>query len=91
MKNISAALDQANDTYAKIIQMGDSDAEQEEDMSDFLNIYDLKKIAKQKTYNKGPQNPSHINLILTNCYRSFQNIYAIETRLSISVKLPHVF
>ena len=71
--------------------MGDFNAEQEKDTSDFLNIYDLKKFAKQKTYNKSLQNHSCINLILTNYYRSFQNIYVIETRLAISMKLLHVF
>ena len=91
MKNISVVLDQLNATYAKIIQRGDFNVEQEEDMSQFLDIYELKKFFKQKTCNKSPENLPCIYLTLTNYYRSFQNTDMIQTRLSISIKLLCMF
>ena len=57
--------------------MGGFNVEQEEDLSDFPNIYEKKK--KQKTYNKGPENSSCVNLVLRNYYRSFQNTDVIKT------------
>ena len=37
------------------------------------------KKTKQKTYNKGPENSSCVNLVLRNYYRSFQNTDVIKT------------
>ena len=51
-------------------------------MLDFLNIYNLKNLVKQKTCYKNPENPSCIDLILTNSHRSFQNTNVFETGLS---------
>ena len=46
---------------------------EEENMLDFLNIYNLKNLLKQKTCNKNLDNLSCIDLILTNCHRGFRN------------------
>ena len=50
-------------------------------MSEFLNMYSLKNLVSQKTCFKNPENPSCIDLILTNCSRSFQNTGVFETGL----------
>ena len=51
-------------------------------MLDFLNIYNLTNLVKQKTCYKNPENPSCLDLILTNNHRSFQNTNVFETGLS---------
>ena len=44
----------------------------ETNVADFLNIYNLENLVKQKTCFKNPENPPCIDLILTNCPSSFQ-------------------
>ena len=56
-------------------------------MSEFLNMYSLKNLVAQKTCFKTPENSSCIDLILTNCSRSFQNTSVFETGLSDFHKL----
>ena len=56
-------------------------------MLDFKNIYILKNLVKQKTCYKNPDNPSCIDLILTNCHRSFQNTNAFDTGVSDFYKM----
>ena len=56
------------------ILTSDFNAEPEkENMLDFLNIYNLKNLLKQKTWYKNLDNLSCIDLILTNCHRGFRN------------------
>ena len=47
----------------------------------------LNNLVNQKTCFKNQENPSYINLILTNCSRSFQNNGAFQTGLSHFHKL----
>ena len=62
--------------------MGDFNAEPADTVvSDFCEIYDLKNIIREKTYFKNPNNPSCIDLIITNRPKSFQNSMFIETGL----------
>ena len=83
MKNISTGLDQFSATYDNLILLGDFNVDPEEvNMSDFLNIYNLKNLVKLKTCFKNPENPSSIDLILTNSHKSFQNTNVFETGLS---------
>ena len=51
-------------------------------MSEFCENYNLKNLVKEPTCFKNPLNPSCIDLILTNRFRSFRNTIAIETGLS---------
>ena len=51
-------------------------------MSEFCAIYNLKNLVKEPTCFKNPNNPSCIDLMLTNRYRSFMNTTVIETGLS---------
>ena len=51
-------------------------------MKNFCNSYSLKSLIKQPTCYKNPENPSCIDLILTNKPRSFQSTCVIETGLS---------
>ena len=58
----------------KTILLGDFNVEaKEKNISDFMSTYNLKSLVKQKTCFKNPDNPSCIDLILTNSPRSFQD------------------
>ena len=56
-------------------------------MKNFCSSYNLKSVINKPTCFKNPDKPSCIDLILTNCSRSFQNSCAIETGLSDFHKL----
>ena len=63
--------------------MGDFNSEPNEPaISDFCEIYNTKNIIKEKTCFKNPENPTCIDLILTNRPRSFQDSTVVETGLS---------
>ena len=52
-----------------------------------MSVHNLKTLIKQKTCFKNPENPTCIDLILTNSPRSFQNSSVFETGLSDFHKL----
>ena len=63
--------------------VGDFNAEDSEPcISEFLHQYDSKNLVKDKTCFKNSNNPSCIDLFLTNKPKSFQNTTAISTGLS---------
>ena len=65
---IGKTLDKLSASYDNIILLGDFNVEPEEArMTEFLNMYSLKNLVSQKTCFKTPENPSCIDLILTNC------------------------
>ena len=83
LSNLSTALDKLCTDYENIILLGDFNVEvQGKNMSEFMNLYSLRNLVKQKTCFKNPENPSCIDLILTKSPRSFQNSNAFETGLS---------
>ena len=51
-------------------------------VDNFCQICNLKHSSKVPTCHKNPDNPSTIDLMLTNMHRSFQNSSAIERGLS---------
>ena len=51
-------------------------------MGNFLGTYGLKSLVKENTCFKSIENPSCIDLILTNSYNSFQNTVVLSTGLS---------
>ena len=68
--------------------MEDSNADvSDPSMTSFCTLFKLKRIAKEPTCYKNPENPSCIDLFLTNCPRSFQNTCLYETGLSDFHKL----
>ena len=56
-------------------------------MSEFMSVYSLRNLVKQKTCFKNPENLPCIDLILTNFPRSFQNSNVFETGFSDFHKL----
>ena len=96
MQNISTGLDQFSATYNNLILLGDFNVEPEKvNMLDFLNVYNLKNLVKQKTFYKNPENPSCIDLNLPNSHRSFENTNTFKTELfdfhkmTVSVLKPY--
>lgn len=80
---IGRALDIYTSKYDKIILAGDFNAEEKEKIfKNFLELYNLKSLVKDKTCFKSLQNPSCVDLFLTNCNRSFQYTKAISTGCS---------
>ena len=69
------SIDNLVDKYEKIIILGDLNSEIQEDKTrEFSELYCLKNLVKDPIcYKKTPQNPSCIDLILTNRPKSFQH------------------
>ena len=53
--------------------------ENETILSEFLHVYNAKNIVKNKTCFKSIENPSHLDLIITDKPGSFQHANVIET------------
>ena len=80
---IARALDAYNDIYDKFLLVGDFNAaENEAVISEFLDLYNLTNLVKGKTCFKSRNNPSCIDLFLTNCNKSFQNTNVISAGMS---------
>ena len=80
---ISRSLDIHSTKYENIVLLGDFNAcVDDEALQTFCKSYSLNSLIKQLTCFKNPENPSCIDLILTNKPRSFQTESVIETRLS---------
>ena len=74
--------------YDNFLFLGDFNSELSETvMIDFCDTYNLKNMIKEPTCFKNLQNPSSIDVILTNRSRSFQHSKVIETGLSDHHKL----
>ena len=66
-----------------IILVGDFNSEiNDECMYDFCESFNLSSLIRESTCYKNPENPSCIDLFLTNSPNSFQNSGVVETGLS---------
>ena len=82
-ESINKSLDLYAGTYEKVFLAGDFNAEvTEKCLSEFLIQNNLKNIVNENTCFKNPENPSCIDLFLTNFSRNFQNTEAMTTGLS---------
>ena len=87
LKELGKNLD-FNSKYYNFILLGDLNAEPtNETASDFCQVYDCSDFIKKYTCFKNPQNPSCIDLIITNKPRNFKGSMTIETGLSDFHKL----
>ena len=76
-------LDQYLPKYDNYLLVGDFNSEVNEGiMMEFCNTYNLSNLIKEPTCFKNIDNPSSIDLMLTNRVRQFQNSHTIETGLS---------
>ena len=75
-------------SYDNLFLMGDFNVQPEEDiMKDFCSSYNLKHLITVPTCFKNVDNPSTVDLMLTNKYRSFTKSSVLETGLSDFHKL----
>ena len=83
LANVGKVLDKLIGEYENILMIGDFNSTQEEPcMRDFCDTYNLINLIKEPTCFKSTENPSSIDVMLTNKKHSFQNSKAIETGLS---------
>ena len=76
-------LDLYSTTYEKNSILGDFNIGREEQhMKAFCDNYNITSLIKQPTFYKNPNNPTCIDLILSNTPRSFQSTCVIETALA---------
>ena len=81
--NVSNSLDLYRQNYNNFLLIGDFNSEDTEPiLSQLLHAHEAKNIVKDKTCFKNPDNPSCIDLFITNSPKSFQNTTAISTGLS---------
>ena len=88
LKIIGNHLDSHMEKYDNLILIGDYNSEMEEEtIKDFCEIYNLKNLIKKPTCFKSVENPTSIDLILTNKSNRFENSMAIEKGLSDHQKM----
>ena len=88
MHHLNKDLDVYLKNYDNLLILGDLNSELEETcLNDFCNVSNLKSLNKKPTCFKNPENPSCIDLFLTNRQKSFQNTSTIETGISDFHKL----
>ena len=76
-------LTTASIKYDKILLIGDLNSEANENsMIEFCHVNSFKHLIKSPTCFKNPNNPSCIDIILTNSPNSFQNTLTVDTGLS---------
>ena len=81
-RNISTALDKLSTDYENVIILVDFNVEvEEQNLPNFMSVHNLKTLINQKTCFKNPENPTCIDLILTNSPRGFQSSSVFETAL----------
>ena len=81
-EQVGLALD-VYSNYEKFLLAGDFNVEEEEScLREFLYEYNAKNLVKEKTCFKSIDNPSCIDLFLTNSYQNFQNTTTVATGLS---------
>ena len=83
LSTLSSILENYMPLYDNFIILGDFNSEiTENSMSDFSELFNLHNLIKEPTCYKNPENPSCIDLILTNQKHYFQNTKVVETGLS---------
>ena len=83
LEKIGTELDKLIPNYENILMLGDWNSSVNEDcMKEFCETYSLDNLIKEPTCFKSVDNPSSIDVILTNKKHCFQNSMVVETGLS---------
>ena len=81
--HVGKALDVLLSEYDNILILGEFNSTQKEPwMKDFCETYNLENLFEELTCFKNTENPSSIDVMLTNTKNSFQDSKAVETGLS---------
>ena len=88
LNQIQAQLEFFYKNYEHLLILGDFNANiSEPTLTSFCTLFKLKNLVKEPTCHNNPNNPSCIDLFLTNSTRSFHNTCVFETGLSDFRKL----
>ena len=88
LSHVSKVIDKCMRNYDNIILLGDFNVATSEDiMNDFCQMYGLDNLINEPTCYKNVNNPSSIDVMLTNRKSCFQDIITIETGLSDHYKM----
>ena len=80
-------MDKLLPKYENLLMLGDwNSTVNEKSLANFCEMYNLENLIKEPTCFKSAENPSSIDIILTNKKLSFQNTMTIETGLSVFTK-----
>ena len=83
LDKLGTEVDKNLPKYENLLMLGDwNSAVTEESMANFCDTYGLVNLIKEPTCFKSNENPSSIDIILTNKKHCFQNSMTIETGLS---------
>ena len=75
MNELGKALDIYLHKYDYILLIGNFNSEiSERSIHDFCNVYNLESLSNTPTCFKNPENPSCINLLLTNSKNNFDEV-----------------
>ena len=80
---LKICIDKFTHVYDNLIIMGDFNSDpSDNELQEFCNLYNMKNLVNEPTCYKNYNNPTCIDLILTNRPRSFQNTTTLETGIS---------
>jgi exonuclease III len=83
LEKVTTDLDKRLPKYDNLLMIGDwNSAVNEDEMENFCEMYNLENLITEPTCFKSSENPSSIDIMLTNKKRSFQNSMTVETGLS---------
>ena len=83
LENLASYITYIEIPYENFILLEDFNVEPTEDaMEEFMKVYNLKNLVKQPTCFKNPDNPSCIDLMLTNKSKRVHTYQIIETSIS---------
>ena len=83
VSRVSIVIDMYLKDYENIILIGDFNSSNAEITTrEFCQMYNLHNLINEPTCYKNPNNPSSIDMILTNRKHSFENSTTVETGLS---------
>ena len=86
IQNFETTLNKLIKKYDNIVMLGDLNIDMkpgcENALTSFCNIYNLKNLIHKPTCYKNPNNPTYIDVILTNRKNTFSNTSVTETDLS---------
>ena len=83
LSKLNLCIEKFTCDYDNLIIMGDFNSEpSDNELQEFCNSFTLKNLVKEPTCYKNVNNPSCIDLILTNRPTSFQNTITLETGIS---------
>ena len=88
ISHLSKCLDNYISHYDNISFLGDFNSQPSENyVNDFCNVYNLSNLVKEPTCCKNPDNPSCIDLLLTNRPNCFQSTMTMETGITDFLKM----